>query len=148
MMTILGSFTLILADQERKLIPKDLTKEFKIDSITMFLAAGLFFVSLLPVFWNPGPTVFIGGSTFGSFPLSFHLFEEEQWVQLVSSKSLEKNQTGNNPMAPKKCFSVPARNRTAILSIFAREVLVYFHSLHRLNNGLFSPQKHELHSAL
>jgi uncharacterized membrane protein len=55
MMVILGCFTLVLSDKERNLIPKDMIKEFKAESITMFIAGGLFFISTLEIFWNPAP---------------------------------------------------------------------------------------------
>lgn len=49
---ILGFFTLVLADEERKLIAPDLIKQFKFDGIFTFFAAALFFLSILPVFWH------------------------------------------------------------------------------------------------
>ena len=49
---ILGFFTLVLADEERKLIAKDLIKEFRTDGILTFLAAAFFFISALPFFWD------------------------------------------------------------------------------------------------
>jgi uncharacterized membrane protein len=55
MMTILGGFTLVLAREDRKLIPNDLIREFKIESATMFIAGALFLISALPIFWTPGP---------------------------------------------------------------------------------------------
>lgn len=58
MMAILGSFALILADEERKLIPKDMIKEFRIESITMFVAAFFFLISISPTFWVLGPSHF------------------------------------------------------------------------------------------
>jgi len=45
-MLIQGFFTLVLADEEKKLIPKDLIKDFKIQSITMFAAGALFIASI------------------------------------------------------------------------------------------------------
>lgn len=55
MMTILASFTLVLADEERNLIPKDMIKGFKVETIVMFAAGALFLISILPIWWTPGP---------------------------------------------------------------------------------------------
>ena len=55
MMLILAAFTLVLSDEERNLIPKDLIKESRIESLSMFVAGGLFLVSILDVFWVKGP---------------------------------------------------------------------------------------------
>ena len=55
MMIILASFTLVLADEDRKLIPADMIREAKAESITMFVAGGLFLISLLEIFWVRGP---------------------------------------------------------------------------------------------
>jgi len=49
---ILAFFTLVLADEERKLIAKDLIKQFRIEGLFTFFAAALFFVSILPFFWT------------------------------------------------------------------------------------------------
>jgi uncharacterized membrane protein len=49
---ILGFFTLVLADEERKLIAPDLIKQFRNEGILTSLAACLFFVSVLPFFWT------------------------------------------------------------------------------------------------
>jgi uncharacterized membrane protein len=55
MMLILGGFMLVLSDEERNLIPKDLIKESRIESLSTFVAGGLFLVSILGVFWVQGP---------------------------------------------------------------------------------------------
>jgi uncharacterized membrane protein len=55
MMAILAGFNLILADEERKLIPKDLIKEFKIESVIMFIAAAFFLISILVPINYKGP---------------------------------------------------------------------------------------------
>jgi uncharacterized membrane protein len=55
MMAIMGAFTFILADEERNLIPKDSIREFKFQSVALFVAAALFFVSISGVFWVPAP---------------------------------------------------------------------------------------------
>jgi uncharacterized membrane protein len=52
MMAVLGVFTLVLTREERKLIPKDSIREFKIEGITLLVAATLFFISIHPIFWN------------------------------------------------------------------------------------------------
>jgi uncharacterized membrane protein len=52
MLAILASFTFALADEERKLVPKDSIREFKIEGITMAIAALIFFISTLGVFWT------------------------------------------------------------------------------------------------
>jgi uncharacterized membrane protein len=55
MMAILGSFSLVLADEERKLIPKDLVREYRRQSVILFVAAALFFISTSDIFWVYGP---------------------------------------------------------------------------------------------
>jgi uncharacterized membrane protein len=55
MMAILGGFSLVLAREYRKLIPKDMVREFKTESATMFIAGALFLISTLPIFWTLGP---------------------------------------------------------------------------------------------
>jgi len=55
MMAILGGFSLVLSREDRKLVPPDLIKEFKVESATMFVAGALFFLSTLSIFWSPGP---------------------------------------------------------------------------------------------
>ena len=55
MMAIMGGFTYMLADEERSLIPKSSIREFKIESVMLFVAAAFFFVSISEVFWVPGP---------------------------------------------------------------------------------------------
>jgi len=49
---ILGFFTLVLADEEKKLIAPDLIKQFRNEGIFTSFAACLFFVSALPIFWT------------------------------------------------------------------------------------------------
>lgn len=49
---ILGIFTLILADEERNLVAHDLIKLFRKDGLFTFFAASLFFISIIPFFWN------------------------------------------------------------------------------------------------
>jgi uncharacterized membrane protein len=52
MMLILGFFTLSLADEEKKLIPKELMRQFRNESLTWFATGGLFLVSAIPVFYT------------------------------------------------------------------------------------------------
>jgi uncharacterized membrane protein len=63
---IMGSFTFVLADEDRKLIAPDLIKQFRIDGMFTFIAAVMFLVSTLPVFWT---TTGIGG-----IPLRYDLW--------------------------------------------------------------------------
>ena len=49
---ILGFFTLTLANEERNLIAPDLIKRFRNDGVFTFIAACMFFVSILPIFWS------------------------------------------------------------------------------------------------
>ena len=56
MMTILAMFTLVLADESRNLVPKDSIREYKVAGITLLIAAVVFFVSTLEIFWlSHGP---------------------------------------------------------------------------------------------
>ena len=42
MMAILGGFSLVLSREDRKLVPKDMVREFRIESATMFVAVDCF----------------------------------------------------------------------------------------------------------
>jgi len=52
MMIILGGFTFSLADEDRNLIPKDLIRLFKLDSMKLFVSGALFLVTVLPFFFT------------------------------------------------------------------------------------------------
>jgi len=52
LMFILGSFTLTVADEERKLIPKDLTSQFKRESATWLVMGCLYLATVLPFFYT------------------------------------------------------------------------------------------------
>jgi uncharacterized membrane protein len=52
MLAILASFTFVLADEDRKLVSKDSIREFRIEGITMAIAALIFFISTLGIFWT------------------------------------------------------------------------------------------------
>jgi uncharacterized membrane protein len=54
LMLILGFFTTVLADEQRKLIPKDMMREFTYDAISFYFSAALFFVSALIPISVPG----------------------------------------------------------------------------------------------
>jgi uncharacterized membrane protein len=56
-MVILAVFTFSLADEEKRLIPADLIKNFRNESLGLFMTGGLFLVSALPEFY----TVTVGG---------------------------------------------------------------------------------------
>ncbi len=58
MMLVLGIFTLTLGSEERKLVPAEMIKEFRYEALGLFVAAGFFLVSDLPIF----DSIFIGGS--------------------------------------------------------------------------------------
>jgi uncharacterized membrane protein len=47
LMLVLGFFTSVLADEQKKLIPKELRKQFTYDAISYFVAGGIFIVSCL-----------------------------------------------------------------------------------------------------
>ncbi len=46
MMAILGGFSFVLTSEEKHLIPKDLIREFKMQSAIMFMAAAFFLISI------------------------------------------------------------------------------------------------------
>jgi len=50
MMLIMGIFTVALADEEKKLVPKAMIKELRNEAITWLTAAGTFLLSALPLF--------------------------------------------------------------------------------------------------
>ena len=48
-MLIMGIFTVIVSDEDRKLIPKDIIREFRIEAVSWTVCACIFLVSALPV---------------------------------------------------------------------------------------------------
>jgi hypothetical protein len=52
MFAILGGFTVTLADEERKLIPKALIRQYKIEGVSAFVCGLIFGLSALPVFYG------------------------------------------------------------------------------------------------
>jgi len=52
MLAILASFTFVLADEDRKLVPRESKTEFRIEGVTLALAALVFFISTLGIFWT------------------------------------------------------------------------------------------------
>jgi len=60
MFTILGGFSLTLANEDRKLIPKALIRQYRIEGATTIACGLIFCISALPVFfattlWNAEP---------------------------------------------------------------------------------------------
>jgi uncharacterized membrane protein len=51
MFAILGGFTLTLADEERKLIPKELIRQYRIEGVSWFVCGLIFGISALPFFF-------------------------------------------------------------------------------------------------
>jgi len=49
---IIGGFALTLADQERKLIPKALIRQYRIEGVSCFVCGLIFGISALPVFFK------------------------------------------------------------------------------------------------
>jgi uncharacterized membrane protein len=52
MFAILGGFSLTLANEERKLIPKTLTRQYRIEGATTIVCGLIFCISALPVFYT------------------------------------------------------------------------------------------------
>jgi uncharacterized membrane protein len=52
MLAILASFTFVLADEDRKLVPRESKREFRIEGVNLALAALVFFISTLGIFWT------------------------------------------------------------------------------------------------
>ena len=52
MFGILGGFSMTLANEERKLIPKALTRQYRIEGLSWFVCGLLFGVSALPFFFK------------------------------------------------------------------------------------------------
>jgi len=52
MFGILGGFSLNLAQEERKLIPKELIRQYKIEGASWFVCGLIFALSALPLFWR------------------------------------------------------------------------------------------------
>jgi len=57
MMLIMAVFTLALADEEKRLVPKEMLRQLRSESANWFLSSAIFLVSALPVFGR----VFVGG---------------------------------------------------------------------------------------
>jgi len=51
MFAILGGFTMTLADEERNLIPKALTRQYRIEGVSWFVCGLIFGLSALPLFF-------------------------------------------------------------------------------------------------
>ena len=49
---IIGGFTFTLADEERKLIPKALIRQYRIEGVTSFVCGLIFALSALPIFFQ------------------------------------------------------------------------------------------------
>ena len=65
MFGILGGFTLTIASEDRKLIPKALIRQYKIEGATLGAAGLIFLLSALPVFFRLTP--------YGSLPLRYYI---------------------------------------------------------------------------
>jgi uncharacterized membrane protein len=52
MFIILASFSLVIADEDRRLIPQELIKEFKREGIVWLVVASIFLISSLPIFFT------------------------------------------------------------------------------------------------
>jgi uncharacterized membrane protein len=58
MMLVMGVFTVALADEERKLVPREMVKRLRFEAVSWLISAGLFLVSAAPVF----DSVLVGGT--------------------------------------------------------------------------------------
>jgi len=90
MMVIMGGFTYALADEERNLVPKNLLREYKVQSLLLFGSGAVFLFSISEVFWTPGP-----GGTYWRFyvwiiPLAISIIR--RWTITISGvqKALSK----------------------------------------------------------
>ena len=70
MMLIMSVFTLVLADEENRLVPKSLLRQFKEEAATWGAAAGLFLVSAVPVFGK----IDVGGVVFSGLSLRYTMW--------------------------------------------------------------------------
>jgi uncharacterized membrane protein len=52
MFAILGGFTIIMADEERRLIPKEMTRQFRLEGVSWFVCGLVFGISALPLFYS------------------------------------------------------------------------------------------------
>lgn len=52
MFAILGGFTFTLADEERNLIPKGLTRQYRFEGVSWFVCGLIFAASALPIFFT------------------------------------------------------------------------------------------------
>ena len=52
MMAILGFFTFSVADEEKRLIPRDLVRQFRGETATWLISGGIYLVTALPVFFT------------------------------------------------------------------------------------------------
>lgn len=58
MMSIMGIFTVALADEEKKLVPKDMVRQLRYEAVSWLVGGAIFLLSAAPVFGH----VFVGGS--------------------------------------------------------------------------------------
>jgi hypothetical protein len=77
LMLILALFTHELAKEEKQLVPKNLVKRFKRSRDTLYISAGLFAVTTLPIFW----TLHLWGQ-----PVRFYLW----FIPLIITLALPK----------------------------------------------------------
>ena len=83
MMLVMGVFTVALADEERKLVPKDMVKRLRFEAVTWLVSAAVFLTSAAPVF----NTIYAGG-TF----LRFYLWIGALiivWIRRTARRALE-----------------------------------------------------------
>ena len=58
-MLVMGVFTVALADEERRLVPKDMMKQLRREAVTWLMSGAIFLVSATPVF----DTLLLGGTS-------------------------------------------------------------------------------------
>ena len=70
MMLIMAVFTLALADEENRLVPRSMLRQLREEAVTWGVAAGLFLISAIPVFGR----IDVGGVVFSGLSLRFVLW--------------------------------------------------------------------------
>ena len=95
MMLIMAVFTLALADEENRLVPKAMLRQLREEAVTWGVAAGLFLISAVPVFGR----INVGGVVFSGLSLRFLMWILAlvfSWLRSGIRESIRSSQAPRN----------------------------------------------------
>jgi uncharacterized membrane protein len=95
MMLLMAVFTLALADEENRLVPKSMLRQLREEAVTWGVAAGLFLISAVPVFGR----INVGGVVFSGLSLRFLLWIlalVSSWLRSGIMESMGSSRTPRN----------------------------------------------------